>query len=170
MEYWSSGYTQSQLDDAQERYCLRFPPDLIDLFLDRQPADGYDWSVENPRIRAMLAFPMDMLLFDVEHGWWLDWGERPSKVEERKEVVSRALAAAPALIPLCSHRFIPEVPCLTGNPVFSMHGFDTIYYGSNLQNYFEREFGDSRKVPLGNICRRIPFWSDLAEEHHIKWI
>jgi len=169
MKKWTSGYTQTELDDAQDRYGVRFPPDLIELFLDRQPAAAYDWSVEDHRIREMLAWPMDMLVFDVEHGWWLDWGERPSKAEERREIVSQALAEAPALIPLYGHRFIPEVPHLSGNPIFSMHGFDTIYYGSNLENYFAREFGDPREVELGDIDRRIPFWSDLAEDFE-KWV
>ena len=31
MENWTSGYSRTQLDDAQERYGLRFPPDLIEL-------------------------------------------------------------------------------------------------------------------------------------------
>ena len=74
MENWTAGYTQSELDIAQERYGLRFPPDLIDLFLDRQPINGYNWKGEDHRIREMLAWPMDMLIFDVEHGsWWRDW-------------------------------------------------------------------------------------------------
>jgi hypothetical protein len=165
MENWTSGYTQSELDSAQDRYGLRFPPDLIDLLLDRQPLNGYNWKGEDKRIREMLAWPMDMLTFDVEHGsWWSDWGERPATVEDRQKVLADVLASAPALIPLYSHRFIPEVPNAIGNPVFSMHGFDTIYYGSNLENYFDREFGDNRETALGKLIRRIPFWSDLAED------
>jgi len=170
MHSWSPGYTQAELDAAQERYCVRFPPDLVALFLERQPTLGYDWRVEDDRIRQMLAWPFEMLMFDVEHGsWWLDWGERPASAGERREVVSQFLGQAPALIPLYSHRFIPEAPRLPGNPVFSMHGFDTIYYGSDIQNYFAREFGDQRKIAVGKIGRRIPFWSDLAEDHD-KWI
>jgi hypothetical protein len=170
MENWTTGYSQSELDSAQERYGLRFPPDLIDLLLDRQPLNGYNWRGEDKRVREMLAWPMDMLTFDIEHGsWWADWGERPDKVEDRKKVLTDALSSAPALIPLYSHRFIPEAPSAAGNPVFSMHGFDTIYYGSNLENYFDREFGDNRETPLGEIAKRIPFWSDLAEDHR-KWV
>ena len=71
MHRWIAGYTQSELDDAQDRYALRFPPDLIDLLLDRQPEDGYNWASENDRIRKMLNWPLDCLLFDVENGlWW----------------------------------------------------------------------------------------------------
>ena len=170
MENWTAGYTQSELDIAQERYGLRFPPDLIDLFLDRHPINGYNWKGEDHRIREMLAWPMDMLTFDVEHGsWWRDWGERPATAEDRREVVANALASAATLIPLYGHRFMPETPSVAGNPIFSMRGFDTIYYGCNLNSYFAREFGDIRELGVDETIRRIPFWSDLAEDHE-KWI
>jgi hypothetical protein len=163
MQDWAAGYSQSQLDAAQERYGLRFPPDLIDLLLDRQPAFGYDWSIEDPRIRQMLRWPFEMLQFDVENGfWWPAWGERPDTPEERAEVLRDMLSHAPKLIPLYGHRFLPETPNEAGNPVLSMHGFDTIYYGSNLANYFAREFGSPQEIGLGPI-RRIPFWSDIVE-------
>jgi len=166
MRTWTSGYSQAELEGAQERYGIHFPPDVIDLLLDRQPANGYNWSIEDHRIRAMLAWPLNALLFDVQHGsWWRDWGERPRSAEECQQVVADKVAAAPVLIPLYSHRFIPETPSVRGNPIFSMHGFDTIYYGSNLKNYFDREFGDQREIEVGEIGRRIPFWSDLAEDH-----
>lgn len=163
MDRWTTGYTRSQLDAAQDRYGLRFPPDLTDLYLNRQPANAYDWSVEDPKIRRMLQWPFEALQFDIENGfWWSEWGDRPSTPEERAEVLRDALARAPKLIPLYSHRYLPEVPGEAGNPVFSMHGFDTIYYGSDLANYFAREFGDQPKTAMGAI-RHIPFWSDITE-------
>jgi hypothetical protein len=161
MDSWSPGYTQNELDEAQERYALRFPPDLIALFLERQPTHGYDWRTEDSRIRKMLHWPLDMLLSGVERGfWWPDWGTRPERTNERTEVVSAALSTAPRLIPVLSHRFIPESPNETGNPVFSMYGFDTIYYGSNLTEYFHNEFEGTHNV---GSTRHIPFWSDLVE-------
>ena len=90
-------------------------------------------------------------------------------------MVRSVLAHAPRLIPILSHRFIPETPNAAGNPVFSMHGFDTIYYGANLDEYFANEFGGSHI--LNGIAqadytledtlalRIIPFWSDLA----LRW-
>lgn len=161
MHSWSSGYTQSELDEAQERYGLRFPPDLIALLLERQPTSGYDWRSENEAIRRMLGWPLEVLLFDVENGfWWPDWGERPDLPEARSELVERSLRAAPRLIPLIGHRFIPEEPSLEGNPVFSMHGFDTIYYGANLAEYFRNEFEGAHEI---GATRHIPFWSDIVE-------
>src|SRR4051812_39830122 len=105
MYSWTPGYTQGELDDAQERYGLRFPPDLIASFLERQPSPGFDWRGEDASIRQMLEWPLEALLFDVEQGfWWPDWDERPRRPEERKEVVESALQAAPRLIPLLGHR------------------------------------------------------------------
>ena len=180
MERWGPGYSQSQIDDAQERYGVRFPPDLIELFLNRRPLEGYDWDREDPRIREMLEWPLEYLLFDVDNGsWLLDWGDKPESAEECREIVRGLVACAPRLIPILSHRFIPEVPSVTGNPVFSMHGFDTIYYGANLDEYFDNEFGGklllNGKKPEDYdlqdtlMLRRIPFWSDLALNHG-RWI
>jgi hypothetical protein len=77
-------------------------------------------------------------------------------------VVSRA----PKLIPLIGHRYLPEQPHEAGNPVFSIFaGTDAIYYGANLKDYFEREFGDwhGRRRPWPTQIKYIPFWSDLVE-------
>lgn len=161
MQRWTKRYTQSELDVAQERYGLRFPPDLVALFLDRRPTDGYEWNREDRRVRERLDWPFMTLLAEIDDGaWWPDWGERPARREEQAEVVRAALAKAPRLIPLLNHRFLPETPCKAGNPVFSMYGFDTIYYGANLDEYFSNEFGG--KHVLGRV-RHIPFWSDVVE-------
>ncbi len=163
MERWAKGYSRAELDRAQDRYGLRFPPDLIDLLLDRRPADGFDWRTDEKSIRDMLDWPFERLRFDVDHGaWWPGWGERPRVRAERVAVLKWALGKAPKLIPLYSHRFLPETPGKAGNPVFSMHGFDTIYYGANLEEYFACEFEGLRE--LGGV-RHIPFWSDIVERY-----
>jgi hypothetical protein len=172
MDRWAPGYSQSQLDAAQERYDLQFPPDLIELFLERRPTNGYDWHTEDPRIREMLVWPFDLLLFDVEQGfWWPDWGERPSSQEERREVLQGVLGGVSRLIPLYAHRFLPETPSLPGNPVFSMHGFDTVCYGADLADYFEREFDPMafHGVPVAPSVRHIPFWSDIVEHFDVAY-
>jgi hypothetical protein len=152
------------LNDAQARYALTFPEDLLTLLRDRRIEGGYNWSVEDPAIRRMLAWPLEMLSRDVDQGlWWPDWGERPDKGAERREVLREALGRAPKLIPLYSHRFLPEQPAGPGNPVFSMHGFDTVYYGVDLADYFAREFG-SHPEPVEMPVRKVPFWSELVED------
>src|ERR1700749_2783566 len=42
---------------------------------------------------------------------------------------------------------------------------DAIYYGANLKDYFEREFGDheTRNRAWPDSIKQIPFWSDLVK-------
>lgn len=160
---WTKGYTQGELDSAQERFDLVFPPDLIALLRDRRPLDGHDWSDE-AAIRQALGWPFEGLLASVERGslWWPEWGERPATPDERKDVLWWVLSRAPKLIPLLGHRYLPEQPHEAGNPIFSVFGWDTIYYGADLADYFEREFAGFPFRPLREPIKYIPFWSDLV--------
>lgn len=47
-------------------------------------------------------------------------------------------------------------------PIISIHDVDIIYYGQNLEDYFEVEFGgkEQGKIEFENI-NPIPFWSDI---------
>ena len=165
-ERWTNGYTRSELIAAQERYGLRFPPDLLDLLLDRRPVVGWDWRTDDEGIRRALALPLDGLLFDLEHNdlWWPEWGERPASPEERAEVLTAMVKAAPRLIPLLAHRYLPEEPHEAGNPVFSVMQADVIYYGADLADYFEREFHPApfQGRPVRDNLKFIPFWSALV--------
>jgi hypothetical protein len=168
-ELWTDGYTSDELDAAQERYGLRFPPDLVELLLDRRPVDGWDWRVDDAGIRRALEHPIGGLLFDLEHNdlWWPEWGERPATAEERAEVLMAIVDAAPRLIPLIAHRYMPEEPHEVGNPVFSVMQSDVIYYGADLADYFAREFYPAPwpGTPMRHNVRFIPFWSELVERN-----
>jgi hypothetical protein len=159
---WAEGYTQSELDAAQDKYGLVFPPDLVALLRDRRPILGYDWRADDREIRSALEWPLEGLLFDVEHNalWEPEWGERPRTVNARSEVVARVVSGAPKLIPLVSHRYLPSEPNEAGNPVLSIYQSDIICYGSDLADYFEREFGDPSR-DLQQPIKRIRFWSDF---------
>lgn len=161
---WAPGYSLDELDAAQERFCLRFPPDLIALLLERRPVGGYDWTRDESRIRRMLAWPLEGLLFDVERDglWWPEWGERPRTAEARRDVVAGVVGAAPKLIPIFSHRYLPEEPHEAGNPVFSVHQSDIICYGTNLSSYFLNEASPGRHR-LPRETKRIRFWSDAVD-------
>jgi len=163
---WTKGYTQAELDAAQAKFGLVFPPDLVALLRDRRPLGGHAWTDE-VAIGRMLAWPFDGLLFDVENNglWWPEWGERPAGPERRKEVLRSIISRAPKLIPLISHRYLPEQPHESGNPVFSVYQSDVIYYGADLADYFEREFGGWNCRPWPSQIKHIPFWSDLVERN-----
>jgi hypothetical protein len=163
---WAEGYTQSELDVAQAKYALVFPPDLVALLRDRRPVLGYDWRTDDKEILEMLRWPLEGLLFDVENNglWWPEWGDKPGSAEARSEVLTKVVGNAPKLIPLVSHRYLPGEPNEAGNPVFSVYQSDVIYYGGDLVDYFEREFGDPRQ-PLPQPIKHIRFWSDLVERN-----
>ncbi len=163
---WAEGYTQSELDVAQAKYGLVFPPDLVALLRDRRPVLAYDWRSDDKEIREMLKWPLEGLLFDVENNalWWPEWGDRPGTPEARSEVITRVVNEAPKLIPLVSHRYLPTEPNEAGNPVFSVYQSDVIYCGGDLANYFEREFVNPRH-PLPQHIKHVRFWSDLVERN-----
>ena len=160
---WVTGYTEGELDAAQAKYDLVFPPDLVALFREKRPVLGYDWRSDDKEIREMLAWPLEGLLFDVENDslWWPAWGERPARADDRAEVLRDVVAQAPKLIPLISHRYLPADPHEAGNPVFSVYQSDIIYYGANLTDYFEREFMGLHR-PLPRPIKRIQFWSEFV--------
>jgi hypothetical protein len=163
-ELWAAGYTAAELDDAQARFGLRFPPDLATLLRERRPAAGYDWTGPEEPIRRALAWPLEGLLFDVENGVWHSrWGERPPQPEARAEVVRSLVAAAPPLIPILGHRYLPAEPLEPGNPVLSVYQSDIIHYGRDLEDYFAHEFGGVAG-PVSGPVRRIRFWSDIIDD------
>lgn len=164
---WTKGYSQQELDDAQARFGLKFPPDLIALYRDRRPLDGYDWTRDDQAIREMLAWPFEGLWFDVEHAnlWWPEWGDKPADAKDRQAVLRRVVDSAPKLIPILSHRYLPEEPQEAGNPVFSVYQSDVIYYGANLEDYFAREFNGWNSRPWPNEIKRIRFWSTMVERN-----
>jgi hypothetical protein len=160
---WAEGYTQAQLDCAQDRFNLIFPPDLVALLKERRPLDGHDW-MDELAIRRALDWPFEGLLSSVQRGflWWPEWGERPTDPGAREEVFRSVFSRASKMIPLIAHRYLPEEPHEAGNPVFSIYHSDVIYYGADLADYFDREFAGWNHRSWPDNIKCIPFWSDLV--------
>lgn len=96
------------------------------------------------------------------------WGAKPAALADACAIARAAIAAAPRLVPVCGHRFIPDRPSEAGNPVFSVYQTDIIYYGSNLFDYFCNEFGyffGRSGCILDGRVRHIEFWSDLVDRN-----
>lgn len=163
---WTTGYTAAELERAQTRFQLTFPPDLIDLLRDRRPVGGPDWNDEDV-VRSLLAWPFEGLLFDVEEAdlWWPEWGARPANADERAEVLRSVVARAPRLIPVFSHRYLPATPNEAGNPVFSVYQSDVIHYGANLEDYLAREENGWNSRPWPQTVREIDFWSEVVRRN-----
>ncbi|CAN1800520.1 hypothetical protein LINPERHAP1_LOCUS22572 [Linum perenne] len=70
--------------------------------------------------------------------------------------------AAPLLIPIFHHCYIPCQPSLARNPIFFVDETRVFCYGSDLSDFFDhRESLDSGEVhPTGS--RWVEFWSDAV--------
>lgn len=169
MIIWTDGYTAVELERAQARFRLAFPPDLISLLRDRRPLDGPDWN-DDQGVRALLAWPFEGLLFDVENSglWWTEWGDRPDTAEERAEALRDVVNRAPRLIPIFGHRYLPATPGEAGNPVFSVYQSDVVHYGANLGDYIEREENGWDSKPWPRALREIDFWSELVRRNDLR--
>jgi hypothetical protein len=159
------GLYAEELAAAEECYGFRFPPDLQALLSAALPLGDFpNWrALGSPEIADRLRWPLHGIQFDIEHRafWWPAWGARPTQLDEALATAEREIAAAPFLIPVYSHRYLPAEPSQAGNPVLSVHQTDIIYYGRELRSYLANEFGGRRDAPNDVDVRQIRFWSDV---------
>jgi hypothetical protein len=165
------GLTAEEFSAIERDYQLRFPSDLREFLGYALPiSKGWiDWRRESrENIISRLDLPLEGMCYDIEHNafWLASWGARPQALADACAVARRAVEAAPRLIPICSHRYLPDRPSEAGNPVFSVHQTDIIYYGTDLFDYLSNEFsyhfGRAGYVFNGG-ARHIEFWSELIQ-------
>ncbi|MCA1727320.1 MAG: SMI1/KNR4 family protein [Actinobacteria bacterium] len=145
-----------------------FPDDLRRLLAAFVPrGDRFpDWRGPIDQVRVTMEEPLRGLAeFAVEHnGFWLeDWGRKPSDLADAQNLARERLREWPRLIPIYAHRYLPATPSEAGNPVLSIVGADAIWYGNDLPDYLEAEFG----IPNSFVrppLKRIPHWGDLVGE------
>ena len=167
---FDAGLTPDEFAGIEREYSFRFPPDLRAFLGYALPVSkGWpDWRREShSEIMKRLEWPIESMCFDIEQNsfWFESWGPRPAALADAYAVAHAAVAAAPRLIPVCGHRFLPDRPCELGNPVFSVYQTDIIYYGKDLLDYFCNEFGyyfGRLKYAFDGRARHIDFWSELA--------
>jgi hypothetical protein len=167
---FSAGMEERELLAVEKRYGFQFPDDLRRFLQDALPISPswVNWrEASEKEIQDRLDWPYEGICFDVEcNGFWLEaWGPRPENLKSAFAIVKEQLLLAPKLIPICSHRYLPDRPNAEGNPVFSVHQTDIIYYGADLENYLENEFGYhfGTTYRIREPLRKIEFWSDLAD-------
>lgn len=123
-----------------------------------------DWRAGDPAdLRGRLGQPVEGVLFDVQHNglWHASWGQRPADMSAALAVARRHLARAPAMIPVCAHRFLPAGRSAGGHPVLSICQSDIIY-GTDLADYIDREFVPGPPVSEDRTPpRMVPFWSEF---------
>lgn len=170
---FDAGLLDSELEAAQRAHHFRFPPDLEELLRFALPM-GRGWpnwrEPLDPGIAEAFAWPLEGILFDIENNdfWLEEWGLRPPSLDDAFAIARERVAAAPRLIPISGHRYLPETPRTAGNPVFSVYQTDIIHYGRDLEEYFANEFPQYFRGPGGEFgisvpVRRIEFWSRLVE-------
>ena len=199
---WLEGLSEPEIDRIEHQWAIRFPPDyrlfLRHLHTVDRPMRGaryteyieggpgshmvpnerslfYNWLTGSDELKRALDWPLDGLLFDIEHsGLWLPgWGPRPATLSDQEAHVRALAAAAPRLIPVFEHRYLPSEPCQPGNPVLSIYQSDIVLYASNLRSYFLFEFSEllglqtphDRLSPdidrAEHLIGRLPFWGDV---------
>mgnify|MGYP001477342342 FL=1 len=113
-------------------------------------------------IKMVMNRPIeDVCEFADEIYWCDDWGEEPENEVDICRAVRNKLKNAPILLPIYGHRYMPVIS-VDNPPVISVHGIDIIYYGKDLEDYFEVEFGGKKQeaICFENV-QPISFWSDI---------
>ena len=159
------GLRDDEVESLEAAYGLRFPPDLRKLLQYALPVSERfpHWRGRPSALRDSLQWPTAGVLREIRlnHFWAPSWGERPAEDEAALAAAERLLAAAPQLIPVFAHRYIPTEPHEVGNPVFSVVGTDVIYAGCDLASYFATEFGAPCPTWAASVPRPIAFWDAL---------
>lgn len=177
------GLSAAEVRAIEADYLFRFPPDLRAFLMTGLPIPVIDETIPLSYLRSFidwrhgkrehilerLAWPLHDVEFAIkQQRVWLDeWGERPADRDAAVERGLRAFAAAPRLIPIYAHRFIPATPHESDNPVFSVYGIDIIHYGRNLADYVVHEFVPRSYLVGADIqgpFKVIPFWSGFIEQ------
>jgi hypothetical protein len=170
------GLSDRELAAVEDAAGVALPSELrlmLGLAVPVGPRGWRDWHADPARqLATWREYVTDGLVFDVQHSFWDDsWGPRPATVTKSEQVVRQLAATVPRLFPIFGHRamvidFLPGFESADGNPVFSVHQTDVIYYGNDLAGWFNIEFGVPRPTWAASQPRRVPFWSALSGYPH----
>jgi hypothetical protein len=166
------GLTNLEIERLENTFNFCFPPDLRTFLKTALPFwNSPRWrSGSVSDIQEWFDLPLKDVLFDVEqNNFWLpEWGPRPERPSEALGIASLKVKDAPKLIPILAGRFIPDSPQEAGNPVFSVHQTDIIYYGFDLEDYFRHEFNLPDRKEWPAEVRPIEFW-DPDRFQKLRW-
>lgn len=170
------GLSDAEFDRIEREYGFEFADDHRGFLATGLPVwqpyeEGQTWEQPWPdwrngdlgALREHLSWPVDYLLWDVQHGHWRqEWGKRPEAREEAVEVARARLADVPKMVPVYAHRFLPAGRGTFAHPVLSMLGWDIVYLGTDLLDYIDQEFKEPRpeRPDDWNPQATVPFWRD----------
>lgn len=164
----AEGLSEEEMEKIERMYEIKFPRSLREFLMYKLPISKgfYNWrdfSYKNIKfIKSRIKYPVKYIYKMAYEIYWNDeWGSEPKGKRKFVKEVRKRIKSAPEIIPVYEHRYMP----ITGKdnpPIISIHGVDVIYYGRNLYDYLEREFGT---VDMGDINNkgidRVIFWSDI---------
>ncbi len=162
------GLKDNEIIQIERIYNIKFPNSLRKFLTLALPTSKgfYNWRNTKESninfIKYTMNEPISYISNMAEEIYWCDdWGKEPEEKEKIRIEIIKRLKNAPKLIPIFSHRYIPIIPD-KNPPVISIHGLDIVYYGRNLENYFEIEFGNKQQnsILLSDV-NHITFWSDI---------
>lgn len=159
------GLSDEEIQKVETIYGIEFPEQWLAVYQQLLPiSEGFynwrDFSAENiEHIKRNLAAPYDGILNSLDELVWdASWGIEPTTLLDRNVQIRKILGSAPRLIPLYGHRFLPSYENQE-MPILSVVDLDMIYYGKDLYDYFEIEFGN-RKLSLSlKEYKQVPFWT-----------
>jgi hypothetical protein len=168
---FEAGLTDAEVDQIENRFSFRFPIDLRSLLQTAVPFwNSPRWhTAAEADLRPWFDPPIEGILFDVERNefWLREWGERPPALPDALKIARARINCAPKLIPILGHRYMPASPNEAGNPIFSVHQADIIYYGFDLEDYLRHEFNLPRKDWPAQV-KQIDFW-DPDRFQQLRW-
>lgn len=166
---FAPGLMPKELSAAETRFGFTFPPDLRAFLSNAMPVGAKfpNWrNLDDPSLASTFSWPLDGLWFDVKQNslWLQSWGPRPADDTAAFEQLKILVRAAPTLIPIQGHRYLPSSPTEEGNPVLSVYQSDIICYGLNLEDYFRNEYSyffGRTGYQLTQEPKHIDFWSSF---------
>ena len=162
------GLDDKEIEEIQLLYGIRFPKSYLNFLQEGVPtSEGFfNWRDKSPDnvnyIREAIAIPFRDLSANAGDVYWNDmWGEEPDTTEKIADYIRNKLTDAPKLIPIYSHRYMP-MDVSDNPPILSVYGADVIYYGEDLEDYFQIQFGSKKqeKIDFSKI-QNVPFWTEL---------
>lgn len=165
------GLTEDEIRKCEEIFDIKFPPALKNLLKEVLPIskefiNWRDYSKRNVlQIKKRLDWPWEGIVFGIEENdfWPLSWGVKPDLVAERIRVAKEKYDVAPKLVPVYSHRYMPE----GSEQVLSVYQTDIIFYGTTLLEYFqiELDWKPYERMDFENI-KAIPFWTEIMDANN----
>ncbi|PIN24617.1 hypothetical protein CDL12_02649 [Handroanthus impetiginosus] len=180
-----SGLSESEFAAVESCFNFTFPPDLRSILQEGLPVGpGFpNWrSSSKQQLEIITSLPILGICKQVSRNeFWVDsWGDRPDDTESAVRLAKAFLKKSPILVPIYRHFYIPSSPCISGNPVFYVHGGNVKIWSFDIAGFFQNvEFRMSGnndilgRPKLSNLfaappwaameARRIEFWTEMAE-------